>query len=238
MNTEHGDHNWKYVESPTTITDVRPGTLRNSFGSQWAWFGIIIAAGSAFNLVITAFSISLSAAFEKLHMGYEFVFHGLFDLFFFWFLFLPIEISVPSIVKDTCIIYLLIGGAVARSLMPIFRCFRQQPEYRWRVLDNWPSWAKRNTLPFVFHSTVFWPLYVPHIIEGPQLLNWSNAYYCLGKISANEEQIIEPMIVTYDIPDDKLFVSKIYSIPFVIFCQMVVTMVIVIVLSVVNVGLR
>jgi hypothetical protein len=73
------------------------------------YFGAFVAAISCYNIYVAYTKTPISIIVSSTLAAYRALSHGAFDLIFFW-----LPVLVPAVAKDVFIVYLVIGGAVAR----------------------------------------------------------------------------------------------------------------------------
>lgn len=152
------------------------------------YFGAFVAAISCYNIYVAYTKTPLSSIVSSTLSAYRALSHGAFDLLFFW-----LPILVPAAAKDIFIIYVVIGGAVARLRsivrLPSYEArgiklalgclFLDKPLYSTIGKDyliEYQSYFSRNRftkfyacMPDIVRSVMdvfFWPLWMRQIWEN------------------------------------------------------------------------
>jgi hypothetical protein len=144
--------------------------LTSAFSGVGTWLGIALAAIAVFNWATRTLNISLNAVFDQLRTAYETLFYPIAD-----FLTGLLDVTLTSMQKDVLLLYMLLAGAVARTLFVYIAGFSPRPNTfgNTSALD----WAAHKlcgrpvtNLLVISTSALIWPFIVPFFLATPVLV--------------------------------------------------------------------
>lgn len=142
------------------------GTLSRDFGAAYGGLakvlGIALGAVAIFNWLMRAFTLSPSSIFEALLAAYHQLFDPLFEVLFGW-----LPFAIPPEWKDGLVLWVVLGGGVARSLWIL-----RQTQIETEDTDESESslLLPKNLILFALVLVVanlLWPLFLPAMFMAP-----------------------------------------------------------------------
>ncbi len=180
--------------------------MRHSFGSFWAILGVALAGISLFNL--TAEMINLDVQDWVLNMLWPYI--AFFD-WLYWMMQLPAmalgfdTYGVPSVVRDSINIFMLMAGVVSRMVSP---AFDYSTHLRYITLFRIRYY---NRYHFLVMNVLSWPYTFLSVLRAPFLCGsetpknttaihwWEFGFYRKPKVTKNPGSLTEPQwSVHYD----------------------------------------
>lgn len=134
-------------------------------GNFVAIIAAIMASVSLLKIVIDFSRLPISVFLDNVLKSYVVVFHTMFDVLFFW-----LPLTVPSSVKDTAVLYLLLGSATCAGELASVRSDLKHPWLIQHNFKNSKSWFWLLSSWRLVRATIAWPLWLWQHRDAPHLM--------------------------------------------------------------------
>jgi hypothetical protein len=142
-----------------------------AFRNMWVWAGILLSAVALYELGGRTVSLPANDLAERIVTAYRTIFHPVVDMMLGW---LPLKLT--SAIKDGVVIYLSLGGAVARTFVALTEEVKDGDVHADPLLDPFVGAPVRRLLGAAL-SGLFWPVMALLLWTRPIVVRFQPVMY-------------------------------------------------------------